>query len=253
MMRYNPATYSWEMNPEGKYAYGATCVKNCPEHLLKDNGACVRSCPSNKKAVNGECVPCDGPCPKNCEGVDVVHANNIDNFSGCTIIEGSLTILDTSFNGYQEVYTNFTFGPHYPEMHPSKLDVFSTLREVTGFINIQGTHPDFKNLSYFRNLEVIGGRQLTEYFSALYIVKTSLNSLSLRSLKKVRSGSVTILENKDLCFASTIEWKKVMRSSVHTMMLQNNRNETECRKLTYSTRFSCFLHQANLICRLLSQ
>ena len=198
MMRYNPATYSWEVNPEGKYAYGATCVKNCPEHLLKDNGACVRSCPSNKKALKGECVPCDGPCPKNCQGVEIVNANNIDSFQGCTIIEGSITILDTSFNGYQEVYHNFTFGPHYPPMLPHKLEVFKTLREVTGFINIQATHSDFKNLSYFRNLESIGGRQLTEYFSALYIVKTSLTSLGLRSLKQVRSGSVAILENKDL-------------------------------------------------------
>lgn len=30
MQRYNPITYSWESNPDGKYAYGATCVKNCP-------------------------------------------------------------------------------------------------------------------------------------------------------------------------------------------------------------------------------
>ena len=52
MQRYNPITYSWEINPEGKYAYGATCVKTCPEHLLKDNGACVRICPPKKKVTN---------------------------------------------------------------------------------------------------------------------------------------------------------------------------------------------------------
>lgn len=230
MMRYNPATYSWEVNPEGKYAYGATCVKNCPEHLLKDNGACVRSCPSNKKAVNGECVPCDGPCPKNCQGVDVVHSDNIDSFQGCTIIEGSLTILDTSFNGYQEVFPNFTFGRHHPPMRPNKLEVFNTLREVTGFINIQANHSDFKDLSFFRNLDTIGGRQLTEYFSAVYIVKTSLVSLGLRALKTIRSGSVSILENKDLCFAEAIEWKKLMRSATHSTLLNNNNNATLCRK-----------------------
>jgi L1 cell adhesion molecule len=49
MQRYNPIKYRWEKNPEGKYAYGATCVKDCPKHLLKDNGACVRSCPPKKK------------------------------------------------------------------------------------------------------------------------------------------------------------------------------------------------------------
>ena len=49
MQRYNPVKYKWERNPDGKYAYGATCVKDCPKHLLKDNGACVRSCPPKKK------------------------------------------------------------------------------------------------------------------------------------------------------------------------------------------------------------
>lgn len=230
MMKYNPSTYSWEMNPEGKYAYGATCVKVCPDHLLKDNGACVRSCPPNKKNNNrGECVPCDGPCPKNCQGVDVVHAGNIDSFKECTIIEGSLTILDTSFEGFQEVYPNFTFGPRHPRMHPDRLEVFSTLRQVTGFVSIQASHPDFKNLSYFRDLEEIGGRQLTEYFAALYIVKTSLVSLNLRALKKVRAGSVAILENKDLCFAKSIDWKKVRRSNTHSILLQSNGDEDSCR------------------------
>ena len=55
-----------------------------------------------------------------------------------------------------------------------------------------------QNLKAFRNLEVIGGKHLTEYFSALYIVKTSLESLNLKSLNKIRSGSVAILENNDL-------------------------------------------------------
>lgn len=228
MMRYNPATYSWESNPDGKYAYGATCVKNCPDHLLRDSGACVRSCPANKKAENHECVTCDGPCPKNCQADEMVHAQNVDSFKGCTIIEGSITILDSSFNGYQEVYPNFTFGPRYPKMHPSKLEVFSTLKQVTGYVSIQASHPDFKNLSFFRNLEVIGGRQLTEYFAALYIVKTSLVSLNMRSLKKVSSGSVAILENESLCFASTINWKKVMKSAQHSDLLQKNGNETIC-------------------------
>ncbi|KAK3921300.1 Epidermal growth factor receptor [Frankliniella fusca] len=228
MQRYNPVKYRWETNPHGKYAYGATCVKNCPEHLLKDNGACVRSCPPQKKAVNGECVPCGGPCPKTCEGVQTVHAGNIDDFQGCTIIEGSLTILDQSFKGFQMVYSNYSFGPRYPMMHPDRLEVFSTLKEVTGYVNIQGYHEQFTNLSYFRNLEVIGGRALTEYFASLYIVKTSLRSLGLRSLQKVHSGSIAILENKNLCFAQGVDWKRIKKSSEHNTLLQNNKKEEEC-------------------------
>ena len=51
MQIYNPIKYKWERDPQGKYAYGATCVKECPEHLLKDNGACVRACPPKKKVT----------------------------------------------------------------------------------------------------------------------------------------------------------------------------------------------------------
>ena len=105
MQRYNPIKYKWEKNPDGKYAYGATCVRDCPKHLLKDNGACVRVCPPKKKTVNGECVPCNGPCPKTCHFSSTthkaIHAGNIDTLQNCTVIEGSLTILDSSFDGFQ--------------------------------------------------------------------------------------------------------------------------------------------------------
>lgn len=228
--RYNPTTYSWEANPDGKYAYGATCVRKCPEHLLKDNGACVRSCPPKKKVLNGECVPCDGPCPKTCKGVEKVHSGNIDSFKDCTIIEGSITILDQSFEGFQDIYPNFTFAKRYKKMHPDKLEVFSTLKEITGYLNIQGDHKDFTNLSYFRNLEVIGGRTLTEYFSSLYIVKTSLVSLGLSALKKIYSGAIAILENKKLCYAQSINWSRIKKSSEHDSLYLNNRNESDCSK-----------------------
>jgi len=48
---YNPNSYLSERNPSGKYAYGATCVKTCPDHLLRDAGAgaCVRQCPPDKE------------------------------------------------------------------------------------------------------------------------------------------------------------------------------------------------------------
>lgn len=229
MQKYNPTNYLWEPNPDGKYAYGATCVRNCPEHLLKDNGACVRTCPSNKTAKNGECVPCSGPCPKTCTGLGIIHSANIDSFKDCTIIDGSLEILDQSFDGYQMVYSNFSFGPRFMKMHPDRLEIFSTLREITGYINIQGYHPEFTNLTYFRNLKVIGGRQLLDtYFASLYIVKTALKFLDLRSLKRINSGAVVILENKDLCFADGIDFNIIKKSPDHSSMILNNRNATEC-------------------------
>ncbi|XP_058451762.1 epidermal growth factor receptor isoform X1 [Malaya genurostris] len=231
MQRYNPTNYLWEPNPEGKYAYGATCVRNCPEHLLKDNGACVRTCPPNKMAQNGECVPCSGACPKTCQGEGIVHSGNIDKYKDCTIIEGSLEILDQTFDGYQQVFSNFSFGPRYIKIHPDRLEVFSTLKEISGFINIQGYHPDFKNLSYFRHLEVVGGRQLKEnLFASVYIVKTSLRSLELKSLKRVNSGAIVILENDHLCYAQGIDWSKIKKSADHESVIMSNRNQTVCQK-----------------------
>ena len=113
-------------------------------------------------------------------------------------------------------------------MDPSKLEVFATLKEVTGFLNIQAHHEKFTNLSAFRNLETIGGRHLTEYFSSLYIVKTSMTSLDLRSLRKITSGGVAILENADLCYAKDINWSKIMRSQNHNTAVQNNKDANQC-------------------------
>ncbi|XP_035704636.1 epidermal growth factor receptor isoform X2 [Folsomia candida] len=231
---YNPNSYLSERNPNGKYAYGATCVKTCPDHLLRDAGAgaCVRSCPPDKEAVDGECVSCNGPCRKKCQGPPVngiIHSGNIDNFRNCTIIEGSIAILETSFNGFQDVHPNYTFGARFAPMAPSKLEIFSTLKEITGFLNVQATHPNFTSLSYFRNLEIIGGREKADFFSSLYIVKTSLKELKLKSLNSIRSGSVTILENNDLCFAQSINWQKIMQKPMQEQVSNNNPQET-CRK-----------------------
>lgn len=240
MQIYNPTTYSWEPNPNGKYAYGATCVRNCPEHLLKDNGACVRSCPPNKTAVNGECIPCNVTCPKTCHAEKPIHSGNIDSFKDCTIIDGSIEILEMTFTGFQHINPDYSFGEHYAKMEPHKLEVFSTVREVTGYLNVQAHHPNFTSLSYFRNLEVIGGRQVVEnLFASLYIVKTSLKSLGLKSLKRVNSGAIAIMENKYLCFAEKIAWNKLVKSKDHKQIIQNNSDPDTCGELALRLSF-CF-------------
>lgn len=68
-----------------------------------------------------------------------------------------------------------------------------------------------------------------EYF-ALYIVKTSLTSLGLQSLKKISSGSIGILENKDLCFANGVSWNNIKKSDGHRLLIQQNRDEQQCSK-----------------------
>ncbi|XP_061715477.1 epidermal growth factor receptor isoform X1 [Cydia pomonella] len=231
MEKYNSTTYSWEPNPNGKYAYGATCVRSCPEHLLKDTGACVRSCPPDKTAVNGECISCNVTCPKTCRAEKPIHSGNINSFKDCTIIDGSIEILEMTFTGFSQVNPDYSFGARYPKMNPDQLEVFSTVREVTGYLNVQAHHPNFTSLSYFRNLEVIGGRQVVEnLFASLYIVKTSLKSLGLKSLKRVNSGAIAIMENKDLCFVDHIAWNKLVKSKDHKQIIQHNGDLVTCEK-----------------------
>lgn len=231
MQRYNPSKFLWESNPNGKYAFGANCVKECPEHLLRDNGACVRTCPPNKRSVNGECVPCGGPCPKNCQGVEVVHSGNINQLVNCTVIDGSISILDTSFTGYAELYTNNTIGTRYKEMHPSSLEVLKTLREITGYLNIQASHKDFRNLFFLRNLKIIGGSQTTDTDSSLAILRTSLVELNLHSLRKVKTGKILIEGNRDLCFADTIAWSRINITRREEIVTKDNAEASKCRKL----------------------
>ncbi|SPP75364.1 epidermal growth factor receptor isoform X1 [Drosophila guanche] len=231
MRKYNPTSYILETNPEGKYAYGATCVKECPGHLLKDNGACVRSCPSDKMAKEGDCVPCNGPCPKTCPGVETVNSGNIESLRNCTVIDGNIRILDQTFYGYQDVYVNYTMGPRYIPLDPERLEVFSTVKEITGYLNIEGNFSGFRNLSYFRNLEIIHGRQLMEsLFAALSIVKSSLHSLEMRNLKRISSGSVVIQHNRNLCYVGDIRWNAVQKSPDQKQWINENLNAAECRK-----------------------
>lgn len=239
MMRYNPSEFLWEPNPKGKFAFGATCVKECPEHLLRDNGACVRTCPPNKRSTNGECVPCGGPCPKNCQGVEVVHSGNIDQLINCTVIEGSITISDSSFSGFSEPCTTNTTCQRYMPMHPSRLEAFKNLREITGYLSIRASHQDFKNLSFLRNLKFIGGRQASDMFYSLSITKTSLVSLNLHSLRKVRSGKILIEDNPDLCFADTIDWMQTNITRRDDITTRNNAESSKCRLLGLHCHEQC--------------
>ncbi|CAG0905193.1 unnamed protein product [Cyprideis torosa] len=159
--------------------------------------------------------------------------------------------MEHSFNGFQDVLENYSLGAKIPSMDPSALQVFSTLKEITGFLTIQATHPNFTDLSAFRSLQVIGGRELTQLQSSLLILKTSLKTLQLRSLETIRAGAVFILENENLCLAESIHWSKIMLSEeeireafrvfdkdglgfisaavLRNVMINSNRDETRCR------------------------
>ncbi|PNI26290.1 EGFR isoform 9 [Pan troglodytes] len=137
LMLYNPTTYQMDVNPEGKYSFGATCVKKCPRnYVVTDHGSCVRACGADSYEMEEDgvrkCKKCEGPCRKVCNGIGIgefkdtlsINATNIKHFKNCTSISGDLHILPVAFRG-----DSFT---HTPPLDPQELDILKTVKEITG-------------------------------------------------------------------------------------------------------------------------
>ncbi|XP_052788132.1 uncharacterized protein LOC128222973 isoform X2 [Mya arenaria] len=66
MKMFDPSTHQVVNNPDGRYAFGSLCVKDCPPYLVKENDACVIECPAYKSANPNTsiCQPCFENCPE---------------------------------------------------------------------------------------------------------------------------------------------------------------------------------------------
>ncbi|KAL3970104.1 corticosteroid 11-beta-dehydrogenase isozyme 1 [Sarotherodon galilaeus] len=231
---YNPTTFQLEHNPRAKYTYGAFCVKKCPHNFVVDHSSCVRACPSNKMEVEENrikmCIPCTDICPKACDGIgtaslqtaQTVDSNNIDKFVNCTKINGNLVFLITGIKG--DVYHNIE------ALDPEKLNVFRTVREITGFLNIQSWPDNMTDLSVFSNLATIGGRALYSGISLLVLKQPGITSLQLQSLREISAGNVHIAENSQLCYYNTVNWTRLFRTANQKVLIRNNRSPQECSK-----------------------
>uniref|UniRef100_A0A8C6LV96 Receptor protein-tyrosine kinase n=1 Tax=Nothobranchius furzeri TaxID=105023 RepID=A0A8C6LV96_NOTFU len=210
---YNRNTFKMEPNPNAKYQYGSICVSQCPPNFVVHESSCVSNCPADNTEVekNGvkRCEPCGGFCPKACEGTgspnrETVDASNIDSFINCTKIQGSLDFLVTGIKG--DSYKNI------PALDPEKLNVFSTVQEISDYLNIQSWPESLSNLSVFSNLHTIQGRTLYRGYSLLLVKIESLTSLGLHSLQKINDGIVYISGNKNLCYHNTVNWTRIQNS-----------------------------------------
>ncbi|XP_039609934.1 epidermal growth factor receptor-like [Polypterus senegalus] len=244
LMLYNPNTHQLEVNPDGKYNFGATCVKNCPHnYVVTDHGSCVRTCNADTFEVDEDgvrkCKKCEGPCPKACNGLGMgeltnvlsINASNIDSFQNCTKINGDVSILPVTFAG-----DGFT---RTPPLNISKLEVFRTVKEITGFLLIQQWHIKMPSLIPFENLEIIRGRTKQYGTISFGVVNTDLSFLGLRSLKEISDGDVVIKKNPNLCLANTLQWKNLFKLQKQDVKSQNNANLTECAKRNHSCHPLC--------------
>ncbi|XP_064800495.1 receptor tyrosine-protein kinase erbB-4-like isoform X1 [Oncorhynchus masou masou] len=229
---YNPTTFQLESNPRAKYTYGAFCVKKCPHNFVVDHSSCVRACPSNKMEVENDrikmCIACTDICPKACDGIgtaslqsaQTVDSSNIDKFTNCTKINGNLVFLITGIKG--DVYHNIE------ALDPEKLNVFRTVREITGFLNIQSWPENMTDLSVFSNLATIGGRALYSGISLLVLKQRWISSLQLQSLNEISAGNVYITNNSQLCYYNTVNWTGLFRANNQKVLIRNNRDPKEC-------------------------
>ncbi|MEJ1277338.1 erb-b2 receptor tyrosine kinase 2 [Cricetulus griseus] len=229
---YNKLTFQLEPNPHTKYQYGGVCVASCPHNFVVDQTSCVRACPPDKMEVDKNglkiCEPCGGLCPKACEGTgsgsryQTVDSSNIDGFVNCTKILGNLDFLITGLNGdpWHKI----------PALDPEKLNVFRTVREITGYLNIQSWPPHMHNFSVFSNLTTIGGRSLyNRGFSLLIMKNLNVTSLGLRSLKEISAGRVYISANQQLCYHHSLNWTRLLRGpSDDRLDIKYNRSPREC-------------------------
>ncbi|XP_061735847.1 receptor tyrosine-protein kinase erbB-4 isoform X1 [Nerophis ophidion] len=231
---YNPTTFQLEHNPRAKYTYGAFCVKKCPHNFVVDQSSCVKACPSNKMEVEENrikmCIPCTDICPKACDGIgtaslqtaQTVDSSNIDKFVNCTKINGNLVFLITGIKG--DVYHNIE------ALDPEKLNVFRTVREITGFLNIQSWPDNITDLSVFSNLVTIGGRSLYSGISLLVLKQQGILSLQLQSLREISAGNVHIAENSQLCYYDTVDWTLLFRAANQKALTRSNRSPQDCSK-----------------------
>ncbi|XP_054505478.2 receptor tyrosine-protein kinase erbB-2 [Agelaius phoeniceus] len=232
---YNSDTFESMPNPDGRYTFGASCVSQCPyNYLATEVGSCTLVCPQNSQEVTvnnvQKCEKCSKPCPEVCyglgvdflKGVRAVNASNIQHFSGCTKIFGSLAFLPETFAGDPSTNT--------PPLDPKLLRIFESLEELTGFLYIAAWPPDMKDLGVFQNLRVIRGRVLHNGAYSLTLQDLAVQALGLRALQEISSGMVLVHHNPQLCFLQKVPWHSIFRNPRQRLFQTHNKPPEQCER-----------------------
>ncbi|KAI6057813.1 Receptor protein-tyrosine kinase [Aix galericulata] len=190
---YNKLTFQLEPNPDTKYQYGGICVRSCP----REQGA--------------------GGVPGRGEG-------SRGGWGLTTTPSPPPQIILWWIRAPADPWRNIS------ALDPEKLNVFRTVREITGYLNIQSWPKHMHNFSVFSNLVTIGGRSLyNRGFSLLIMKNENVTSLGLRSLREVSAGRVYITENRRLCYLHTVQWAALSRRRAD-LDIKNNKPRSKCRE-----------------------
>jgi len=71
----------------------------------------------------------------------------------------------------------------------------------------------------------------SQYKASLFVFGTSLRSLGLNSLTHVPNGKVLITRNEHLCFADTINWRRITNDRSDAIVVRDN--SASCGKFVF--------------------
>ncbi|KAL8183831.1 UNVERIFIED_CONTAM: Receptor tyrosine-protein kinase erbB-4 [Gekko kuhli] len=173
-----------------------------------------------------------------------VDSNNIDQFVNCTKINGNLIFLVTGIHGQNSSLNVKTMVAVYlrdpyhmiEAIDPQNLNVFQTVREITGYLNIQSWPENMTDFSVFSNLVTIGGRALYSGLSLLILKQQRIRSLHFQSLKHISAGNVYITDNTNLCFYHTINWTSLFSTASQKTVIHRNKKPENCTHMSVSVK-----------------
>uniref|UniRef100_A0A5F8H0Z6 Tyrosine-protein kinase receptor n=1 Tax=Monodelphis domestica TaxID=13616 RepID=A0A5F8H0Z6_MONDO len=224
------------------YYYAGTCVPTCPPNTYKfegwrcvdkdfcasvlsaetsefekfviHNDECMQECPSGfirNGSQSMYCSPCEGPCPKVCEGEK--KTKTIDSVTSAQILSFS----------------------HNLDNIASELENFMGLIEtVTGYVKIRHSHA-LVSLSFLKNLRyILGEEQLEGNYSFYVLDNQNLQQLwdwNLHNLT-IKEGKMYFAFNPKLCVSEIYRMEEVSgtkgRQSKGDINTRNNGERASC-------------------------
>ncbi|GAB0191798.1 receptor tyrosine-protein kinase erbB-4 [Grus japonensis] len=163
---------------------------------------------------------CDGIGTGSLVSAQTVDSSNIDKFINCTKINGNLIFLVTGIHG--DPYHTIA------AINPEKLNIFQTVREITGYLNIQSWPENMTDFRVFSNLVTIGGRALYSGLSLLILKQQGITSLQFQSLKQISAGNIYITDNSNLCYYHTVNWTSLFSTPSQKTVIHRNKKAENC-------------------------
>ncbi|KAM8974756.1 insulin-like growth factor 1 receptor [Pelodytes ibericus] len=205
---------------------------NALTNFIIHNGECVEECPSGYM-LNGSqsmfCSPCEGPCPKICDGEKTKIIDSVTSaqmLEGCTVLKGNLLI---NIRKGQNIAT--------------ELENFMGLIEtVTGYLKIRHSHA-LVSLSFMKSLRYILGEDHVEGNYSFYVFDNS-NLQQLwdwnRHNLTIKNGKMYFAFNPKLCVSEIYRMEEVTGT-------KGRQSEADLNSRTNGDRASCASHDLTFI------